>query len=400
MWRVVTSTCIALTFISSAAWAQQPCTTDAARVVAEIYRHTLERGVDPGAQRWEQELASGRMNVRELVRAVAKSQEYMNKFGRTEAGEGQPFERAVARLYRHVLGRQPDAGGQRQWAQVAQERGLAHVVDELINSAEYSQNFGDWQVPGSGGITFCAPNASQSSNRTSQPLGPRRFENMDRNNDNVVSRGEWRGSNQSFRVHDWNNDGVLSGDEVASDRFRPGESVDFEDFDRAERFEYLDANNNGRIEQREWHASARAFRVLDVNSDGVLNRREYNSGIDTVPTTGEFIAVGGDRSWVDTGINVRAGDTLAISADGQIRLSQSSSDVVTAAGAVRRAATGSPIANAPAGSLIARIGNGPAMFVGDTRTFRAPRAGRLYLGINDDYLQDNTGQFEVTVDIR
>ena len=41
-----------------------------------------------------------------------------------------------------------------------------------------------------------------------------RFAEMDTNNDRVVTRKEWRGSDQSFQVHDWNRDGILSGDEV------------------------------------------------------------------------------------------------------------------------------------------------------------------------------------------
>ena len=44
-----------------------------------------------------------------------------------------------------------------------------------------------------------------------------RFQGMDRNNDGVITRDEWRGNDHSFRNQDWNGDGVLSGDEV-----RPG----------------------------------------------------------------------------------------------------------------------------------------------------------------------------------
>src|SRR6187401_1192220 len=44
-----------------------------------------------------------------------------------------------------------------------------------------------------------------------------RFQGMDSNHDGVITRAEWRGNAQSFRQHDWNGDGVLSGDEV-----RPG----------------------------------------------------------------------------------------------------------------------------------------------------------------------------------
>ena len=44
--------------------------------------------------------------------------------------------------------------------------------------------------------------------------GGMRFRGMDRNRDGVITRNEWRGNDQSFRVHDCNRDGVLSGDLV------------------------------------------------------------------------------------------------------------------------------------------------------------------------------------------
>jgi Ca2+-binding EF-hand superfamily protein len=402
MWRVVTSTIAALALFASTAAAQAPCTTDANRVVSEVYRHLLERGVDPGAQNWVQRLANGQMTVKELVRQVAKSQEHMQRFGQTESGEGQPYERAVARMYRHVLGRQADNNGQRSWTNTAQQRGLAAVVDGLVDSAEYNNNFGDWGVPGSGGVTFCANN-SNNSNRSSsaQPVDNQRFRAMDVNRDGVIARREWQGSNQSFRVHDWNNDGVLSGDEVVTGRFRQGRNADFEDFDRAEEFEFLDANNNGRIEEREWHASVRAFDQLDRNNDGVLSRAEFvraGATAGTAATAGQTVAVAADRQWSDTGINVRAGETITINADGRIRLARDTRDFVTAAGAETRVADAT-MPNAPIGGLIARFGDSAPVFVGQGRTFRAPRAGRLYLGVNDSYFDDNTGQFNARVDV-
>ena len=161
-----------------------------------------------------------------------------------------------------------------------------------------------------------------------------RFQGMDTNGDGMISRSEWRGSDQSFQRHDWNGDRVLSGNEVrvgaardfgeegddynqARPEFRNWTARGFanldrngdgrigrgewfygrEDFiradrnadniltreeflsadvdvDREDRFEYLDSNNNNSIERTEWHASRDAFTWLDRNRDGVLSRQE------------------------------------------------------------------------------------------------------------------------------
>src|SRR5215210_6759662 len=56
---------------------------------------------------------------------------------------------------------------------------------------------------------------AQSRFRAAPQQNPEmRFRAMDSNNDGVVTRAEWRGSARSFAEHDWNEDGVLSGDEV------------------------------------------------------------------------------------------------------------------------------------------------------------------------------------------
>src|SRR6478735_9412873 len=60
-----------------------------------------------------------------------------------------------------------------------------------------------------------APGLASDSHAQNRPA--MRFQGMDHNGDGAISRSEWQGSDNSFRQHDWNHDGVLSGDEV-----RPG----------------------------------------------------------------------------------------------------------------------------------------------------------------------------------
>ena len=394
MWRVVTSTIAALTLFTTVAAAQQPCTTDANRVVAEVYRHTLERGADPGAQTWVRQLANGSITVKDVVNRVAKSQEYMQRFGQTEAGEGQPFERAVARLYRHVLARQPDQGGLNNWTRVAQQRGLAVVVDGFVDSAEYNKNFGDWGVPGSGGLSYCANGAPAPQPQPQSSQVAPRFRGLDDNGDGVISRAEWNGNNVSFNNQDWNGDGVISGQELRTEGRRAGRRANDYDFDA------LDVNNNNRIERREWLARLDEFNRLNTNGDNFLSREELDGDVGVVGTAGRArtIAVGGDRQWVDTGIFVNAGDTVTINATGRIRVARDGG-VMSAAGTQSGRTDGATLPNAPVGGLVARFGDTAAIFIGESRTFRTARGGRLYLGVNDNFFDDNTGQFNVTVDV-
>ena len=45
-------------------------------------------------------------------------------------------------------------------------------------------------------------------------------------------------------------------------------------YDTLDSFEYMDTNNNERIDAREWHGTVAAFNRLDVNNDDVLSRQE------------------------------------------------------------------------------------------------------------------------------
>lgn len=135
---------------------------------------------------------------------------------------------------------------------------------------------------------------------------PIRFAAMDRNNDRVISRAEWQGSDRSFRVHDWNGDGVLSGNEVrpgARRAQRRGNDVPFDSPEREydytdwtqEGFRDLDHNRDGRISREEWHFDLESFRRADHNMDNAISRAEFlNEG------TGEEDDREDRFAWLDT----------------------------------------------------------------------------------------------------
>ena len=158
MWRLAVLVS-ALTVIPSLAVAQQPCTTEGRQVIEQVYRQVLERSADPGASIWLDRLSTG-ATVREIVRGIAKSQEHLQRVG------SQSRENMVVDVYRHLLNRGPDPEGMKNAGMLVSIRGSASLVDQLVDSPEYQQRFGDWTVPGSS-LRYCA-RGDQSSRQASR----------------------------------------------------------------------------------------------------------------------------------------------------------------------------------------------------------------------------------------
>src|SRR4051812_47416297 len=163
------------------------------------------------------------------------------------------------------------------------------------------------------------------------------FYGQDRNGDGVITRDEWRGSDQSFRQHDMNEDGVLSGNELPArmrtrrqtqgnnnenrdyDRNRYNDQDRYNDRNRSDdpdrynnqnryndrngpdnqtsygerndgyrnrsavstgrnaTMDQLDKNRNGVVEGDEWIFDPNIFHQLDRNGDSVLSADELRN---------------------------------------------------------------------------------------------------------------------------
>ena len=169
----------------------------------------------------------------------------------------------------------------------------------------------------------------------------------------------------------------------------------------------LIAVRNGVIEFEERRGFG-AGRTLRLDRDEVVGIEFETSRASGSNLTGDTrppgmrerqVVVSANAVWVDTGIDLRSGQTVYFEATGQVRWGRDRRD--GPAGERNSPPNpGRPMPNRNAAALIGKIGSesNDLFFIGEeTGPVRVRGSGRLFLGINDDVLTDNSGNFRVVV---
>jgi hypothetical protein len=125
-----------------------------------------------------------------------------------------------------------------------------------------------------------------------------------------------------------------------------------------------------------------------------------------VATTGQAAPAAGSQTvnvdakqpWTDAGMAVRRGDRVAFTATGDIDIMSGAGMSAGPAGTTAVSAGRYPVQGAPAGALIGRIGNGRPFLIGsNTQPITMTDNGRLFVGVNDNAFDDNSGSFSVSI---
>ncbi len=133
------------------------------------------------------------------------------------------------------------------------------------------------------------------------------------------------------------------------------------------------------------------------------------------PAAEKSVAVTADAGWVDTGIDVVLGERLVFRASGEINLQRGNPEAGCGPEGLDLVTVDQPIPDVNLGALVGKVAqlvtsrtDGDSgqeikdeifvlFLIGAEREVEVPFRGRLYLGINENVLKDNAGEFAVLI---
>lgn len=127
------------------------------------------------------------------------------------------------------------------------------------------------------------------------------------------------------------------------------------------------------------------------------------------------VVVPGDAGWVDTGLDVKAGEELLIRASGEVSLQRGNPAAACGPVGLDMLTVDQPVPKENLGALIGKVSQFVAsrvdedtggevrdeifvlFVIGAERTVSVPFKGRLYLGVNEKVIKDNGGEFAAVI---
>ncbi len=139
--------------------------------------------------------------------------------------------------------------------------------------------------------------------------------------------------------------------------------------------------------------------IDDTTDDQTIVSTNRNDDVKPIQINVKVLADNTANGWSNSGWVVKKGQKIKITSNGRVSLGNGR--YASPNGISTLPDDGKLMKAQPTGSLIAVIGddNNEFIFVGQTLEFTATRDGALFLGVNEGNLTDNTGAFDVTVEV-
>ncbi len=127
------------------------------------------------------------------------------------------------------------------------------------------------------------------------------------------------------------------------------------------------------------------------------------------------VVVPADAGWVDTGLDVLPGEEYFFKAAGEISLQRNNPSATCGPAGLDLVTVQQPVPNQNLGALIGKVAQligvrtdedtgaevrdeiAAYFFIGTENGLGMPAKGRLYLGVNEDVIKDNSGEFTVQI---
>ena len=320
-----------------------------------------------------------------LTSVVARDATAQNRDG-DRSDRGRAYDSSDARQHGYEHGYRDGADRGRQ----DRERGRGRTMtanDYLQGSREYDPSFGDKRQFTQG---------YQDGFQAGYDDGYNFYDRPGRY-DQVYGRGEGGRTRSSRSRDDTFDDGYRQGVTAGQQDMRQNSRSDYR---RSRAYQGGDQNFQDGFERGYQDGYGRSR--FGSDGGGYFPSRGNTGPADTRDGSGtptRTITVPANQQWTPTGIRVNQGDRLELKESGQISLRPNDpKDVAIPPGSLlQRYAPNAPMPRTLAGALIGRIDGGQPFGIGNLSSIVVPASGLLYLGINDDVVSDNTGQFTVTI---